>query len=83
MCAISANAEVGTNYPQVYDFIRDFSARPMSTAEAVLGCAAKNVLDVDAALILVISSTGACRARPGRWCGGVHGIASCRGERCC
>eukprot|EP00198_Chlamydomonas_reinhardtii_P006402 XP_001695738.1 pyruvate kinase [Chlamydomonas reinhardtii] len=59
MCAISANAEVGTNYPQVYDFIRDFSARPMSTAEAVLGCAAKNVLDVDAALILVISSTGA------------------------
>ncbi|KAG2439977.1 hypothetical protein HXX76_004095 [Chlamydomonas incerta] len=59
MCAIAANAEVGTNYPQVYDFIRDFSARPMSTAEAVLGCAAKNVLDVDAALILVISSTGA------------------------
>ncbi|PNH10739.1 Pyruvate kinase, partial [Tetrabaena socialis] len=58
MAAIAANAEVGTNYPQVYDFIRDFSARPMSTAEAVLGCAAKNVLDVDAALILVISSTG-------------------------
>ncbi|EFJ40446.1 pyruvate kinase [Volvox carteri f. nagariensis] len=59
MANIVANAEVGTNYPQVYDFIRDFSARPMSTAEAVLGCAAKNVLDVDAALILVISSTGA------------------------
>ncbi|KAG2495346.1 hypothetical protein HYH03_006615 [Edaphochlamys debaryana] len=59
MCAIVANAEVGTNYPQVYDFIRDFSARPMSTTEAVLGCAAKNVLDVDAALILVIGSTGA------------------------
>ncbi|GIL58673.1 hypothetical protein Vafri_13670 [Volvox africanus] len=58
MANIVANAEVGTNYPQVYDFIRDFSARPMSTAEAVLGCAAKNVLDVDAALILVISSTG-------------------------
>ncbi|GIL77051.1 hypothetical protein Vretimale_3233 [Volvox reticuliferus] len=58
MANIVANAEVGTNYPQVYDFIRDFSARPMSTVEAVLGCAAKNVLDVEAALILVISSTG-------------------------
>ncbi|KXZ44735.1 hypothetical protein GPECTOR_63g60 [Gonium pectorale] len=59
MAAIAANAEVGTNYPQVYDFIRDFSPKPMSTVEAVLGCAAKNVLDVDAALIVVFSSTGA------------------------
>ncbi|GFR42123.1 hypothetical protein Agub_g2966 [Astrephomene gubernaculifera] len=58
MAAIVANAEVGINYPQVYDYIRDFSSRPMSTAEAVLGCAAKNVLDVDAALIVVFSSTG-------------------------
>ena len=30
----------------------------MSSAEAVLGCAAKNVVDTDAALIVIFSSTG-------------------------
>mmetsp|Transcript_24730 Transcript_24730/g.44560 ORF Transcript_24730/g.44560 Transcript_24730/m.44560 type:complete len:729 (-) Transcript_24730:1196-3382(-) len=58
MAAICANAEVGTNYYQVFDFIRNFTEKPMSTREAVLGCAAKNVLDVNAGLVVVVSNTG-------------------------
>ena len=37
---------MGINYYQTYDFIRDFTAKPMSTKEAVLGCAAKDAMDV-------------------------------------
>jgi pyruvate kinase len=56
--AIVKNAETGINHYQVYDFIRDFTLRPMSTREAVLGCAAKNALDVGAGLVIVVTSRG-------------------------
>ncbi len=44
---------------QVYDFIRDFTNKPMSTKEAVLGCAAKDALDVMAGMIIVVTTKGA------------------------
>jgi hypothetical protein len=42
----------------VYDYIRDFSSKPMCTMEAVVSAAAKDVLDLDASLILVVTTTG-------------------------
>jgi pyruvate kinase len=51
-------AQVGTNYYQQWEFIRDFSDRPMHTAEAVLGAAAKDALDVAAGLVVVVSRSG-------------------------
>jgi hypothetical protein len=43
---------------QVYDFIRDFTAKPMSTREAVLGCAAKDAMDIDAGMVMVVTTKG-------------------------
>eukprot|EP00798_Chlamydomonas_sp_ICE-L_P012268 gene12268-15414_t len=51
MAAIVANAET-------YDFIRDFSDKPMTTSEAVLGCACMEAIDVGASLILVVTTKG-------------------------
>lgn len=42
----------------MYDYIRDFSSKPMCTMEAVVSAAAKDVLDLDASLILVVTTTG-------------------------
>ncbi len=47
---------------QTYDFIRDFTAKPMGTKEAVLGCAVKDALDIKAAMIIVVTSKGVWRA---------------------
>ncbi len=41
MAAIVANAEVGTNYYQQYDFIRDFTPKPLGPREAAVGCVAQ------------------------------------------
>eukprot|EP00798_Chlamydomonas_sp_ICE-L_P001363 gene1363-32726_t len=48
MAAIVANAEVGVNNYQ----------KPMTTSEAVLGCACMNAIDVGASMILVVTSSG-------------------------
>jgi hypothetical protein len=57
-CTLPPPAQVGTNYYQQWEFIRDFSDRPMHTAEAVLGAAAKDALDVAAGLVVVVSRSG-------------------------
>ncbi len=44
MAAIVQNAEAGVNAYQTFDFIRDFTPKPMSTEEAVVSCAAKNTV---------------------------------------
>lgn len=58
---------------QNFDFIRDFTRKPMSTKEAVLGCAAKDAIDVDAGMIVVVTTKGACCYAVGlagpRWLG--------------
>lgn len=54
--------QVGTNHSQAYDFIREFTDRPMHTLEAVAGTAARQVLDVAAGLLIVLSGSG-CAAR--------------------
>ena len=44
--------------PQLFDFLRDLTPKPMRTIEAVVSCAAKNAVDTSAALILVFSENG-------------------------
>jgi pyruvate kinase len=75
MAAIASNAEVGVNYYQNFDFIRDFTDKPMSTVEAVVSCAAKDAIDVDATLIVVFTSNG---ARPRRFGAAAAGLAAAR-----
>jgi hypothetical protein len=43
---------------QVFDFIRDFTPKPMGTREAVLGCAAKDAMDIGAGCIMVVTTRG-------------------------
>lgn len=50
--------QVGINYYQNYDFVRDFTDKPMSTEEAMVSCAAKDAIDVDGTLIIVFTSSG-------------------------
>ena len=62
MAAIVQNAEAGVNAYQTFDFIRDFTPKPLSTEEAVMSCAAKNTVDISAGLVVVVTSNG-CVAR--------------------
>ena len=70
MHRICKNAELGINYYQVYDFIRDFTPKPVGTVEAFVACAAKNAVDLNPGMILAFSEGGktmrlAAKYRPG------------------
>jgi pyruvate kinase len=58
MHRICKNAEVGVNSYQVYDFLRDFTPKPVGTLEAFVACAAKNAVDINSGLIVAFSEGG-------------------------
>lgn len=52
----TARRQVGVNSYQTISFIREFTDRPMTALEAAAGCAAKSVLDLDARLVVLVTS---------------------------
>ena len=58
MHRIVKNAELGINYYQVYDFIRDFTPKPVGTVEAFVATAAKNANDMHPGMIVAFSEGG-------------------------
>jgi pyruvate kinase len=67
--AICANAEQATNSYASFSFIRDFSAKPFNTMEAVTSSVCKICTDTGAALVVCISdagvaATGVAKYRP-------------------
>jgi len=58
MHRICESAEVGINYYQVFDYIRDFTPKPVGTVEAFVACAAKNAVDMNCGLIVAFSEGG-------------------------
>ena len=57
--AICANAEQAENSYAAFAFLRDFSAKPFSTLEAVTSTVSKMVTDTGATLVVCISQSGA------------------------
>ena len=58
MAAVVQNAEVGVNYSQVGNFIRDFTPTPTGSLEAMMCTVAKNAVDLIAGVIVVFSESG-------------------------
>ena len=46
MAKICRGAELGINYYQVFDFIREFTPKPVGTVEAVASSLSKNAVDI-------------------------------------
>lgn len=46
MSKVCLNSELGVNYYQVFNFIRDFTPKPIGTVEAVASTMSKNAIDV-------------------------------------
>ena len=69
MASILRNAEEATHYYAVHSFMRDFSAKPFTAAEAVSSCLARSASDADIAAVVTFTATGAaaelvCKFRP-------------------
>jgi pyruvate kinase len=58
VAAIARNAEAATNYSILHNFIRDVTAKPFSTGEAVAAAAAESSLDRAVQMVVVVSETG-------------------------
>lgn len=58
LTAIMRNAEAATNYSVQHHFIRDMTAKPFTSAEAVASIAARSPMDGTCRLVVVISETG-------------------------
>ena len=62
MAAIAANAEEGVNHCQVYNFIRDFTPKPVGTIEGIVSCASKTAVDLPELGCIVCFSESGYRA---------------------
>ena len=60
--AICANAEQASNSYATFSFIRDFSAKPFNTMEALTSSVCKTCTDTGAALVICISDSGSAAA---------------------
>jgi len=60
MARICRSAEIGVNYYQAYDFIRNFTAKPLGTVEAVVSTLAKTSNDINPGMIVMFSEGGKC-----------------------
>ncbi|CAD7703688.1 unnamed protein product [Ostreobium quekettii] len=58
MAKICRSAELGVNYYQVFDFVREFTPKPVGTVEAVASTLAKNAVDVRPGMVVAFSEEG-------------------------
>jgi len=58
MSRIATMAEVGTNHYQNWEFIHEYTRKPVGTVEAVASCAVKTATETVPGLIIVFSQAG-------------------------
>ena len=58
MSRIVTSAEIGINHYQNWEFIHEYTAKPVGTVEAVASCAVKTATEIVPGLIVVFSEAG-------------------------
>lgn len=58
MASIQQHAELGVNHNQTFNFVREFTPKPVGTVEASVSTLAKNAVDLKPGMLVVFSEGG-------------------------
>eukprot|EP00892_Ulva_mutabilis_P005713 jgi/Ulvmu1/3513/UM162_0020.1 len=58
MASLQQHAELGVNHNQTFNFVRDFTPKPVGTVEASVSALAKNAVDLKPGMVVVFSEGG-------------------------